>query len=396
MGIIKAAVSAVGGTLADQWLESIEPENMDGTTIMTKGSSARRDDKRNRNNKGSEGVITSGSVIHVGEKQFMMLVDGGKVIDYTAEPGYFEVRNENAPSLFSGSFGEALCDAYQRVRFGGVTPFSQQVVYINTQEVRDIPFGTQNPINYFDAFYNAELYLRAHGYYSIHVVNPLLFYSEVARGKDRVAVDDLRNIFLSEFLTALQTAIGKMSVDGVRISHVASKSTELAQYMAAVLDEDWTRRRGMFVESVGISSISYDEQSKKLIDVRNQGAMLSDPSIREGYVQGSVARGIEAAGSNKAGSMQGFMGVGMGMQSGGNFMASASSSNQEQIQNQQQAQADAAKNTGDWNCTACGSASIGKFCSNCGAKRPESLFCSDCGNKTNPGDQFCSGCGKKL
>lgn len=59
--------------------------------------------------------------------------------------------------------------------------------------------------------------------------------------------------------------------------------------------------------SVGIASISYDEESTKLINMRNQGAMLSDPTIREGYVQGSVARGMEAAGSNAAGSVSGFM-----------------------------------------------------------------------------------------
>ena len=68
--------------------------------------------------------------------------------------------------------------------------------------------------------------------------------------------------------------------------------------------------RGIEVQSVGIASISYDEESQKLIQMRNQGAMLSDAAIREGYVQGAMARGFEAAGSNANGSAAGFVGIG--------------------------------------------------------------------------------------
>ena len=87
-----------------------------------------------------------------------------------------------------------------------------------------------------------------------------------------------------------------MSVDGIRASHVASKATELTGYMREIMDEDWRRMRGMEVQSVGIKSVSFDEESKKLIQIRSEGAMLGDPSIREGYVQGAAAGGIEAAG----------------------------------------------------------------------------------------------------
>ena len=73
---------------------------------------------------------------------------------------------------------------------------------------------------------------------------------------------------------------------------VASKGRELGKYMSDTLDEDWKTMRGMEIQSVGIASISYDEESQKLINMRNQGAMLSDPSVREGYVQGAIARGM--------------------------------------------------------------------------------------------------------
>ena len=52
--------------------------------------------------------------------------------------------------------------------------------------------------------------------------------------------------------------------------------------------------------------------------MRNEGAMLSDPTVREGYVQGAMARGLEAAGSNANGAMAGFMGMGMASNVGRN------------------------------------------------------------------------------
>ena len=420
MGIIKAAVSAVGGGLADQWLEVIESGPMSDGTVFCTGVAVRKNDSRGSNRKGSDGIISNGSVIHVGENQFMLLTDGGKVVDYTAEPGYFLVNNETAPSMFSGSFGAALKETFERIKFGGVSPYQQRVFFINLQEIKNIPFGTPNPVNYFDNFYNAELFLRAYGYYSIKVTEPLKFYAEVLpKDRDRVDFKDIQEMYLSEFLNAFQTALNQMSVDGIRISHVSAKGMELAKYMSSTLDEDWAINRGMEIQSVGIKSISYDEESKKLINMRNQGAMLSDPSVREGYVQGAAARGLEAAGSNSAGAMAGFMGVNMASQGAGGFGSAASSVNQAQMAAQAEAKADAAKaavwkcrcgteNTGafcsecgakkpdgGWKCS-CGAENTGKFCTSCGAKRPAGSRCSACGWSSEEPVKFCPECGAKL
>ena len=398
MGIIRAAASAVGGSLADQWLEVIESDNMGDATVMTGGVAVHRDSKRNQNKKGTDYFITDKSVIMVGQNQFMLLVDGGKVVDYSAEAGYYTVSNNSAPSLFNGSFGEAVKESFNRIKYGGTPSVSQKVFFINTQEIKNIAFGTTNPINYFDNFYNAELYLRAYGYFSIKITDPLKFYAEaVPRNAVNINIEDIHQLYLAEFLNAFQSAINKMSADGIRISHVASRSMELAKYMSDILDNDWRERRGMIIESVGIASISYDEESKKLINIRNQGAMLSDPSIREGYVQGSIARGLESAGSNEGGAGQAFMGVGMGMQSGGNFMSSATSTNQAQMnrQKEENEQKSTAAGNNIWTCS-CGAENSGQFCSECGAKKPETKFCPECGEKLSEDAKFCTKCGKKL
>lgn len=389
MGIIKAVTGAVGGTLADQWLEVLEPDEMDDNTVFTRGVKVRKNDKRNQNVKGTDNTVSNGSVVHVYPNQFMMLVDGGKIVDYTAEEGYYTVDNSSMPSMFSGNFVGVLEDSFDRIRFGGVSPMAQKVYYINLQEIKGIKFGTKSPINYFDSFYNAELFLRAHGNYSIKIKDPIRFYMEaIPRNRDRVMIQDINEQYLSEFLEALQTSINRMSSEGVRISFVASKGQELSKYMATALDEDWNKTRGMEIQSVGIASISYDDESTKLINMRNQGAMLSDPSVREGYVQGAVARGMEAAGSNSAGSVAGFMGMGAGMQAAGGFMGTASQSNQQQMQTK----ADAEPATNGWVC-GCGKENTGKFCGECGKPQPEmSRWTCACG-KTNEG-KFCAECGK--
>ena len=393
MGIIKATLSAIGGSLADSWQEVLEADNMSDTTIFTKGVKVRSGDRRNSNKRGTDDTISNGSVIHVYPGQFMLLVDGGKVIDFTAEEGYYKVDNSAAPSLFAGQLGESIKDTFRRIKFGGVPSYGQKAYFINLQEIKGIRFGTKTPVNYFDSFYNAELFLRAHGTYSIRVTDPVKLYSEVIpKNKDRVDINEINEQYLSEFLEALNSAINKMSVDGIRISHVASKSRELSQYMANELDESWKSMRGIEVQSVGIASVSYDDESKELINMRNKGAMLGDPSVREGYVQGSVARGIEAAGSNSAGAAQAFMGVGVGMNGAGGFMASAFETNRRQMEAEK-----AAPKAGEWTCS-CGNVNSGKFCSECGSRKPESKggFCTNCGAKLPSGAKFCSECGEKV
>lgn len=420
MGIIRALAGAIGGGLADQWLEVYESDYMGPSTITAPGVMVRQNDSRNSNRKGTADTISNGSIIQVKEGQFMLLVDGGKVIDYSGEAGYFKVDNSSMPSLFNGELGDTIKETFNRVRFSGTTPYKQTTYFLNMQEIRGLKFGTPAPVNYFDNFYNAELFLRAHGSYTIRITDPLKFYVQVADHDADSSIDvaDMSEQYRNEFLTAFQTALNKMSSDGQRISFVLSRGDDLAKYMQDVLDEKWQELRGFQVESVAIASISYDEESQKLINMRNQGAMLSDASIREGYVQGSIARGLESAGSNKAGAGQAFFGMGVGMSTMGSGFGTFSQNNAEQIRQQQAQQAsqahpapnpDAAENhagaetvmavvaTSTWTCPQCGITNTGKFCSECGTKKPDaSLKCPKCGKPVSPQSRFCPECGQKL
>ena len=419
MGIIKAIGSAVSGGLADQWLEVFEADDMGEQTVFTSGVLIRR----GQNTKGTNNTVSNGSVIHVYDNQFMMLVDGGKVVDYTAEPGYYKVDNSSLPSMLNGELGESVKETFNRIKYGGQTPTAQKVYFLNLQEIKGIKFGTRNPINYFDNFYNAELFLRAHGNYSIKITNPLQFYAEVIpRNKDRVNYDEIGEQYLSEFLEALQSAINQMSADGTRISYVTSKAMELGKYMQDILDADWNQMRGMEIQKVGIAGISYDEESQKLINMRNEGAMLgSDFNVMRGMAVKNITEGVRDAGSNANGAMAlgamqtpADMQANAGMQQGG-----AAQAGQMQAAGAVPAgQTPGAGAQGGWTCE-CGHANTGKFCSECGKPMPVSdewtcecghvntgKFCSECGKpkpvsgewtcecgQTNTG-KFCSNCGK--
>lgn len=440
MGIIKAVANAIGGGFADQWLEVYEANDMGERTVFTDGVLIRK----GQNTKGTNNTVSNGSIIHVYDNQFMMLVDGGKVVDYTAEPGYYKVDNSSMPSLFNGELGETVKETFSRIKFGGQTPTMQKVFFINLQEIKGIKFGTRNPINYFDNFYNAELFLRAHGTYSVKITNPLQFYAEVIpRNKDRVDFEEIGDQYISEFLEALQSAINQMSADGTRISYVTSKAMELGKYMQDILDEEWNQLRGMEIQKVGIASVSYDEESQKLINMRNEGAMLgSDFNVMRGMAVKNLTEGVRDAGSNAGGAMNGFMGVGMGMnamnqtlsglgamqtpadmqrmgmqqggmnpgmqQNGVNAGMQQNGVNPGMQQNgvnagmqgqtmnmgmQQGAASGMAQGVG-WTC-ACGHVNTGKFCSECGKPMPApaaSEWTCACGH-VNTG-KFCSECGK--
>lgn len=421
MGIIKAVANAIGGGFADQWLEVYEANDMGEHTVFTDSVLIRK----GQNTKGTGNTISNGSIIHVYDNQFMMLVDGGKVVDYTAEPGYYKVDNSSMPSLFNGELGETVKETFSRIKYGGQTPTAQKVFFVNLQEIKGIKFGTRNPINYFDNFYNAELFLRAHGTYSVKITNPLQFYAEVIpRNKDRVNFEEVGDQYISEFLEALQAAINQMSADGTRISYVTSKAMELGKYMQDILDEDWTQLRGMEIQKVGIASVSYDEESQKLINMRNEGAMLgSDFNVMRGMAVKNLTEGVRDAGSNAAGAMNGFMGVGMGMNamnqtlSGLGAMQTPADMQRMGMQQGGMNQGMGGMNAGmrqngvnpgmqvgtanpgmaqgaGWTCE-CGHVNTGKFCSECGKPMPApaaSEWTCECGH-VNTG-KFCSECGK--
>ncbi|MCB2289826.1 SPFH domain-containing protein [Clostridium sp. CS001] len=451
MGIFKAVTSSIGGELADQWLETIEPEQMDNSILVSYGTFVRKGDSRGSNKRGTEDVISNGSIIHVPENVYMLLVDGGKIISASDEPGYYQVDNSRSPSIFlqslegteiagygntgrnaierPGGFKNTLKDSFERFKFGGVTPVKQRVVYINKQEIPNIRFGTKNPVSYTDRVLVpgrvVPCKITSFGTYSIKVGDPLLFYNEVCSktGKDNLSSSDMAEQYINEFLQAYTTALANLSANFVLVSDITIKTMELGQYMAEVLDKEWLLKRGFYIHSVGIAGIGFDEATDKLLEKYANDSILMDPNARAARMTGSLASGLEAAGSNQGGAMLGFAGMSMGMNAAGALGAMPG----QQMQYEQRSAQTTSVASGwacscgntmpldaifcskcgskkpvredkpqekGWTCN-CGKAVIdGMFCSNCGSKKPEDKkWTCSCGNVTE--DLFCSKCGNK-
>ena len=418
MGIIKAAINAVTGALADTWLEVIESAPMGNNDVIVPGQAV--DQKgRSQNKKGGENLVSNGSIIHVLDNQFMILVDGGKIVDYTATAGYYKVDNSALPSLFNGQFGDSIKESFSRIKYGGISSTSQRVFFLNLQEIRGIKFGTQNPVQYFDNFYESELFMRLHGTYSIKITDPFKFYMEVIprevitnNEKFTFAMPAIQQ-FNDEFVSELGTAFNQYSADGFRVSHIASKTKEMGKYMADALDEDWNQLRGFQVTSVGMQPPAYDEESQKIVTERSkmasQVSYLKDAASQQAYMAKSVGEGISGAGNNPGGAAIGFMGMNMAQNMGagvmGSYMQNPQYGNQQQYaqpqqqqpQPQQQAPQQAAPAQGGWTCE-CGAVNQGKFCSECGKAKPEApkkRFCTNCGAELSPTTKFCPECGTK-
>lgn len=419
MGIIKAAINAVTGALADTWLEVIEAAPMGVTDVIVPGQAV---DQRGRsqNKKGGENLVSNGSIIHVLDNQFMILVDGGKIVDYTATPGYFKVDNSALPSLFNGQFGDSLKESFSRVKYGGISSTSQRVFFINMQEIRNIPFGTHNPVQYYDSFYESEMFMRLHGTFSVRVVDPFKFYMEVipreiiTNNQKYTFTRENMQQYVDEFTSALGAAFNQYSADGNRVSFITSQGMKMNKYMQDVLDEDWRDMRGFEVVKVAMQNPTYDDQSMSIINERNkmssQVSYLKDAANQQAFMAKSVGEGISGAGKNPGGAAVGFMGMNMAQNMGagvmGQYMQNPQYAQQQPYPNQQmnqqyqqpQQQPPQAPQAGGWTCE-CGAQNTGKFCMECGKQKPEApskRFCTNCGAEVNPNAKFCPECGNKI
>ena len=402
MGLIKAALGSVGGVMADQWKEYFYCEAIPATVLAVKGR--KRASGRSSNTKGSDNIITSGSVIAVADGQCMMIVEQGKVVEVCAEPGEFTFDASTEPSIFSGDLGESIGQVFQnigkRFTFGGEAPKDQRVYYFNTKEIIGNKYGTPSPVPFRvvdqRAGIDIDIAIRCFGEYSYRVANPLLFYTNVCGNVeadfDRGTIDGQLK---TELLTALQPAFAKISDMGIRYSALPGHTTELADALNQELSAKWRDLRGLEIVSFGVSSVKANEEDEKMIKELQRNTAFMDPTRAAAHLVGAQAGAMQAAAANpNAGPAMAFMGMGMAGQAGGMNAQSLFQMGQQQSVQQP---APAAPAMEGWACSCGQTGNAGKFCAGCGAPKPvpkpagDSWTCS-CG-AVNKG-KFCAECGK--
>lgn len=417
MGLIKAALGSVGGVLADQWKEFFYCESIPANVLVTKGQ--KRTGNRSSNTKGSENIISNGSVIAIADGQAMIIVEQGKVVDICAEPGEYTYDMSTEPSIFAGDLGESIKQSFatigKRFTFGGDTGKDQRIYYFNTKELIGNKYGTPSsvPFRVVDerAGIDIDINIRCFGEYSYHICDPILFYTNVCGNvAAEYTRDKLDSQLKSELLTALQPAFAKISAMGIRYSALPGHTTELADALNEVLSEKWSGLRGIEIVSFGVSSVKAEEEDEKMIKEMQRNAAFMDPTRAAAHMVGSQASAMQAAASNQgAGAAMAFMGMGMAQNMGGMNAANLYQMGQQQ-QAQQPAPAPAPAAPAGWTCSCGQTGNQGKFCMGCGAAKPEpkpvdswkcscgatatGKFCTECGAPKPAEDGWTCSCGQ--
>ncbi|MBQ8893798.1 MAG: SPFH domain-containing protein [Clostridia bacterium] len=387
MGLIKAGIGALGGTLADQWKEFFYCEAIDKDILAVKGQ--KQINGRSSNTKGNDNIISNGSGIAVADGQCMMIVEQGKIVEVCAEPGEYTYDKSTEPSIFTGSLGKSILETFKTVgkRFalGGDTGKDQRVYYFNTKELIDNKFGTPNPIPFRvvdpKIGLDIDVSVRCSGVYSYKIADPLLFYTNVCGNfEDEYPRSELEGQLKTEFISALQPAFGKLSEMGLRPNQIVNHNTEMEQALNEALSRKWGELRGLRVVSVAVGSLTLPEEDAELIKNAQHAAILRDPSMAAATLVGAQAEAMKTAAGNDAGAMTGFMGMGMANAAGG-----VNAQNLYAMGEQQ-------KPADGWKC-GCGTVNSGNFCTNCGTPKPTGGWKCSCG-KVNTGN-FCPECGAK-
>ena len=412
MGLIKAITGAAGGVLADSWKEYFYCESIPNDVLVTKGH--KRVSGRSSNTKGSDNIITTGSVIAVADGQCMIIVDQGKVVELCAEPGEFTYDASTEASIFSGSLGEGIGATFasigKRFTFGGEAPKDQRVYYFNTKEIMGNKYGTANAVPFRVVDQNVgldvDISIKCFGEYSYKIIDPILFYTNVC---GNVSADynrsQIDSQLKSELLTALQPAFAKISGMGVRYSAIPGHTAEIAQALNEELSSKWRNQRGIEIASFGVSSVKASEEDEKMIKDIQKSAVNRDPGMAQATMVGATADAMRDAAKNTNGAMMGFMGMNMAQNAGMGAMNNFQGNYGQAPANNYNTAADGGfgaatmqpKSANTWKCAKCGTENVGKFCQNCGDKKPEDVqlgwTCPKCG-KVNQG-KFCQECGEK-
>ena len=397
MGLIQAAMAAGGSVLADQWREYFYCPSLSNDTLLTKGE---KKAGRGSNKKGSDNVISDGSIIAINEGQCMILVDQGQITEVCADTGEFVYDVSSEPSVFYGDLSESIINSFKefgkRVGFGGTAPKDQRVYFVNKKEILGNKYGTVNPVPFRVVDTNIgldmDVSIKCHGEYSYKIIDPVLFYKNICGNVEgSFSREKIESQLKSELLTALQPAFAKISELGIRYSALPGHTTEIANALNEVLSDKWAGFYGITITSFGISSVTANEEDEKTIKELQRAGALRNPNMAAATIASAQAQAMQDAAKNTAtGPIMAFAGMNMAQQAGGlnANQLFAMGAQQQQAQQAQPVQNQAASES--WTCS-CGSVNTGNFCPNCGSKKPAATWTCSCGT-VNDGN-FCTSCG---
>ena len=387
MGLIKAAVGAVGSTLHDQWKDYIRCEDLGQDVLMRRVSTP-------------NGVISKDSAIQVAPGQIAVIFDSGKIIDATAEEGIYTFDQSTSPSFFAGQFGPVFKEMWTRFVYNGATNKEQAVFYLNAKEIMDNKFGTPAPVPFQDwshpipnqmtgALSPLRVEVKCFGKYTFKIEDPAVFMSKVAGTADEFRKESIVDQMRSEVIGSFQNVLNELgnSEHKTPVLELPSSTDEIKKVMDEKVFDQPIRDRGLSIVGFVVESVTLDEESEKKID---NYELSSNSFMQQGTLVGAYANAVQDAANNAGGAMNGFMGVGMmNVASGGVFGGAVQNANPYAGAQNSQGQplhpgvVAHGENAEELEGAAApsGEAKPMAFCPNCGTKNNGMNFCANCGHK---------------
>ena len=444
MGLIKNALNTIGNTAKEvgsgaggallggfggvlnqsMYQEYFTSGSMAGDILMKRAEQVKTNGSVN--NKSDANIISDGSIIDVQPNQCMIIVENGKVVEACMEPGRYTYKTSLAPSFFAGDskFGERIVNAakemWEQAKVGGQRRNTQRVYFINMGILdKSINWGVGRvQFRHTQRFVtNAAPYvigvrIKGNGTARIRIERPLDFYetygAKFAGGDNSatITIDSLEEFFKSNkssMMTALSgaiTALGtKQEMTYEEINNPENMQAITKAVNAAMDDTDLSRMGFdfyQFAANDGGFTITEEDFNKiqaaqqKAYDVGNINLM--NYNVQMGQVEAMQKMAANSNVTDLGGAGMMMMGGMMGGQNMGNIQAQPL----QQFPQQNVMPAAAAAPVDGWQC-ACGATATGKFCNNCGAKKPEPKPVDgwQCGCGHMASGKFCVECGAK-
>jgi membrane protease subunit (stomatin/prohibitin family) len=327
VGLIRAAVGAIGGSLADQWKDFLTvPADLEPTAALFPAVRNGTNAGRGSNVRSSHAVISNGSRIVVPEGYGVLLFQDGELTGFASEPGNYEWRTDNieSQSLFAGDkvLTSLVTQSWQRFKFGGRPTGQQLALFVSLKELPNNKFGTQSEIYWDDAYLNAQVGATTRGTYSLKIVDPILFAKSFVpatylQGQDYFDFTDrtneAANQLFSEVVGSLAAAFSLYTNEagkGNRITKIQQDSVGFASALGQAVEDgyDWLATRGLAIVKVAILGIEYDEHTRELLRTVQRADALTG-ARGNANLQASVASGIASAG--ETGGATGVLGLGL-------------------------------------------------------------------------------------
>lgn len=391
MGLIKAFAGSAISYIGDLWEDYIYCDSLDSDTLVQKGH-ARRSPGAGKS--GSDNIITEGSRIAVNDGQMLIVVENGRIIDFSAEPGGYEYKSNTEPSAFCGKFGDAMRLSFgemkKRFAYGGQAANDQRVYFVNTKEIMNNKFGFGN-VPYRDAEFNMTILMQGFGTYTFELVDPIVFYTNVCGNvEEKFDKSEILSQMKTEIQNALLPVMGELAKKGVHYDEIALQTETILRLLQNQLCEQWKNDRGIEIKTMAFGNILPDDESvDKIRQLQESRAYAGNRAMLGARVGAAQANAMESAAENTSGAVNGFMGMGMAQNTGG--------VNVTELMREEPVKKPEAQNEAVWTCE-CGMVNTTKFCPNCGGKKPENAVCSGCGYEIPiqfANMKFCPNCGKE-